>query len=210
MIGDFGDKTLSGVTMSVCCCCESSLKPSPLCVKDNPSIKGFGGLFKSTLLWSAVLQWRTTLLDFRILPLQVTWLKPLLINLLSLKFVKTCLWAFSVKGFLQVLKVEENTTLPFFPVTCVSNKMDYKSFQSCWIRNTKSYLTSWQDRVAWCSLAMVCGQAIDVSASENSCDLQVGDTMIVVMHSNIKPKRIGKWWWNMAGRFFSYKKIRKE
>lgn len=72
MMGDFGGKTLSGVTMSVWCRCESSLKPSPLCVKDIPSIKGFGGLLNSTLPWSKSLQWRTTLLDFKILLLQVT------------------------------------------------------------------------------------------------------------------------------------------
>lgn len=56
MMGDFRDKTLSGVIMPMCCCCESPLKRSPLCVKDNPSVKGSGGLLKSTLLWSAGLQ----------------------------------------------------------------------------------------------------------------------------------------------------------
>lgn len=45
--------------------------------------------------------------------------------------------------------------------------------------------------VAWCPLSMVCGQALEVSASENCYDLQVGDTTIV-MHSNIKIKLIGK------------------
>lgn len=89
--------------------------------------------------------------------------------------------------FLLVFKAEENTTILFFPVACVSHRRDYKPFQSCWIRNIKSYLTSWQNRVAWCPLSMVCGQALEVSASENCYDLQVGDTTIV-MHSNIKIK----------------------
>lgn len=44
---------------------------------------------------------------------------------------------FSVKSFLQVLKVEENITIPFFPLTCVSERMDNKSLQSCWISNMK-------------------------------------------------------------------------
>lgn len=143
-MGDFRDKTLLGVTMSVCCCCESSLKPSSLSVEDMPSIKGFdggvvpttGGLLKSTLLCSAGLNWRESLLDFKILPLKVT-LKVFLKNILSLKCVKNCLCVFSAKDFLQVLKVEENATIPFFTLSCVSERMDNKSFQSCWISNMK-------------------------------------------------------------------------
>lgn len=55
----------------------------------------------------------------------------------------------------------------------------------------KCYLTSLHNRVAQCSLSMVCGQTVEVSASGNCYDLGVGDTTIV-MHSDIKIKRIGK------------------
>lgn len=87
------------------------------------------------------------------------------------------------------MKAEEHATIPFFPVTCVSDRMDYKSFQSCGEEILESFLTSWQNRVAQCPRTMVCGQATEVSARENCCDLR--DTMAVV-RSNTKIEGIGK------------------
>jgi len=81
--------------------------------------------------------------------------------------------------------------MPFFTVTCVSGRMDYQSFESCWIRNIKKSFEPLAIQSCLMPTSNGAWPGFEVSASESCCDLQKGDTTIV-MHSNIKIKRIGK------------------